>query len=114
MVGLETLASSCIIYLFPLCVWVDYELYISFWDSMQDSEKQIMKVLVISNVSYSFFQAQGLRRCIEEIVFSFSYPRLDMEVGLLLSAHIRSSFLLAMYVNFFINRNCFCFRSQSI
>jgi len=33
-----------------------------------------------SSANCSLFQAQGLRRCVEEIVFSYTYPRLDMEV----------------------------------
>jgi len=33
-----------------------------------------------NSANCSMFQAQGLRRCVEEIVFSYTYPRLDMEV----------------------------------
>lgn len=42
----------------------------------------LLILLVISSIFSSnfHFQVQGLRRCVEEIVFSYTYPRLDVEV----------------------------------
>jgi len=37
-------------------------------------------IMLHNSSNCSLFQAQGLRRCVEEIVFSYTYPRLDMEV----------------------------------
>ncbi|KAJ0048388.1 hypothetical protein Pint_14998 [Pistacia integerrima] len=36
-----------------------------------------------NDINFGFFLAQGLRQCVEEIVFAYTYPRLDMEVGLI-------------------------------
>jgi hypothetical protein len=34
----------------------------------------------LNDIAIFWIQGQGLRRCVEEIVFSYTYPRLDMEV----------------------------------
>lgn len=43
-------------------------------------------------IAYSLQQMHGLRRCIEEIIFSFTYPRLDMEV-----CEVLEHFLIAFF-----------------
>ena len=41
----------------------------------------LIHALMFNNCANCYiFQAQGLRRCVEEIVFLYTYPRLDMEV----------------------------------
>jgi hypothetical protein len=41
----------------------------------------LIHILMFNNCANCYmFQAQGLRRCVEEIIFSYTYPRLDMEV----------------------------------
>ena len=40
----------------------------------------MLKYRMNNSCKLSLSQTQGLRRCVEEIVFSYTYPRLDMEV----------------------------------
>lgn len=40
----------------------------------------IHAIMLNNSANCSMLQSQGLRRCVEEIVFSYTYPRLDMEV----------------------------------
>lgn len=62
---------------------------------------------LVNNYDVFFVQAQGMRRYVEEIVFSFTYPRLNLEVFVLPDFLLR--FLTRFSFSFIVIRSiCSC------